>query len=85
LDQATLDKAATWLEENGYEVYADYRDELPTEGIADLLKGNDEKFNDSISDIESNFWDYIEWDSHKDDCISALGLERGREGGRGLH
>jgi hypothetical protein len=74
LDQATLDKAATWLEENGYEVYADYRDELPTEGIADLLKGNDEKFNDSISEVESNYYPYIEWDSHRDALLAHLGL-----------
>jgi hypothetical protein len=70
-----LERVEEWLENNGYEVYADRNDELPTEGVAELLQGNDEKFNDAISDIESNFWDYIEWDSHKDDCISALGLD----------
>lgn len=74
MDQQTLDKAAAWLEENGYTVYADYRDELPEDAVEALLAGNEEAFGDAISEVESHFWDYTDWDYHKSQLLSALGL-----------
>lgn len=74
MDQETLNKAEIWLENNGYETYADRNDELPESAVAALLAGDEEKFGDEISSIESNFWDYIDWSYHKQQLLSHLGL-----------
>lgn len=75
MDQQTLDQAAKWLEENGCEAYADYRDELPEAAVTALLAGNQEAFDEAIWEVERHFWDYMDWDWHRDQMIAALGLD----------
>jgi len=75
LTEQDLDKVRGWLEENGYEVYADYRDELPESAVTALIAGNQEAFDEEIWSIESHFRDYLEMDYHMDACIAALKLD----------
>jgi hypothetical protein len=69
-----LERVEQWLEENGYEAYADYRDEIPMEAARAAVKGDMEKFDEAIYEIESHFRDYIEYEFHMDNCIRDLKL-----------
>lgn len=74
----TLDKAAAWLQENGDEAYADYRDELPVEAIAELLQGNREAFDEELCRIQDHFYMYQEeesWSYLRDKLTAHLGID----------
>lgn len=70
-----LNKAAKWLEENGYEAYADYRDELPEYAVNALIAGNQEAFDEAMSEVEQHFHQYADRDWHRDQMIVALGFD----------
>jgi hypothetical protein len=74
VDKETEARVAEWLEKNGYTVYADYRDELPIEAVSALLEGDDEAFSEKLCEVTDSFFEYADWDSHRDDLITALGL-----------
>jgi hypothetical protein len=70
-----IERVERWVEANGYEVYADYRDELPEAFVTALLAGNQEAADEAIYELESHYRDYLELDYYMDNCISALKLD----------
>lgn len=70
-DQARVE---TWLQENGYTLYADRGEELPVKVVAGLLKGSVEELDNFLCEVEENAYPYLDFDYHKDSCIAALKL-----------
>lgn len=69
------DKVEAWLEDNGYEAYADYRDEVPVEAVTALLQGDTDTFYAAFDEVERGTFEYADFTYLKDKCISALGLD----------
>jgi hypothetical protein len=72
--ETTARRVSDYLAEHGYTVYADYRDEIPAEWIADLLDGKREAFDEKVSDMAFDWLPYVEWDDWRDTIFSALKL-----------
>ena len=60
---AILDDMIKWLEENPYEVYGDYRDELPVETANSLLTGSLDPFYEFLDSVEENGLYNADWSS----------------------
>lgn len=70
------DAVLAWLGENGYTVYADYRDEIPSEWVQFLLDGEKEKLAEKVHDLSFHYRDSDSASYHADQCIEKLGLDK---------
>lgn len=71
MDETTRAAISEWLENNPHKLYADYRDEIPTETVQALLEGKRDALADFESEIIDNAWSYVEWD----DLVFAMSRE----------
>lgn len=69
--EALLKDIAIWSENNPYQVYGDYRDELSAEQVEMLLEDR-QKFDEAWWEVEINASDYADWSDTEKELLDEF-------------